>query len=140
MNYFSVSKYAGGRYQFNSLLHWMQKTGVDLSKKTTPSFTILDSGCGDGAMSEHLLQTYPSFKVVGFDISEQQIKGAVARCSKFTDRSQFIVAGFDQFNTTTSVDFTLASFSLHLAPSMERAVKKITAPLKSGVSEIKIQM
>lgn len=134
MNYFAGSKYEGGRYQFNSLLYWMQKAEVDLSKVTKPGFIILDSGCGDGSMSEHLLQTYPLFKVIGFDISEQQIAGAVKRCSKFSsDRSQFIVAGFDQFSTTTTVDFVLASFSLHLAPSIERAVANITAPLKSGV-------
>jgi len=134
MNYFAGSKYEGGRYQFNSLLFWMQKAGIDLSSKanTHPSFTVLDSGCGDGAMSEHLLQTYPFFKVVGFDISEKQIEGAIKRCAKFTDRSQFIVAGFDEFKITTTVDFVLASFSLHLAPSIERAVANITAPLKSG--------
>lgn len=138
MNYFAGTKYEGGKYQFNSLLFWMEKAGINLEKNMTNSstsnpFTILDSGCGDGSMSEHLLQSYPLCKVIGFDLSEGQIAGAVKRCAKFTDRSQFIVAGFDQFNTSSTVDFVLASFSLHLAPSMERAVAKITAPLKSGV-------
>ena len=137
MNYFAGEKYKGGLYQFNSLLHWMKNAKIDIAKSasvSTGTFTILDAGCGDGSMSEYLLKNYPTVKVIGFDISEKQIAGAVARCNNYVDRSHFITASFDAFAHQEPVDFVLASFSLHLAPSMERAVKIITTPLKKGVS------
>ena len=135
MNYFASSKYAGGSYQFKSMLYHMKKSELNLQSLVSQKskFTFLDSGCGDGSESEYILKSFPTARTIGFDISERQIAAALQRCQNYKDRSEFIIASFDTFKMKEKVDFVLANFSLHLAPSMERALKNIIEPLKPNV-------
>ena len=68
-------------------------------------------------------------------MSQAQIDGAKKRCEKYTNRTQFITASFDTVNIQDipPVDFVVANFSLHLAPCLERALKRISTPLKQNV-------
>lgn len=56
-----------------------------------PAFTILDFGCGYGALSAHLHDLGRSFRYCGYDVSEAMIKSARSihgECSSCTFESQ----------------------------------------------------
>ena len=137
MNFFTPENYRGSAHQANAFFYWLTKLGISIPENE--KFTLLDSGCGDGAVTERLLNSYPSLHVIGFDASEKQVQGAIHRCKAFENRSDFRVETFDSISSSTSfrlnfepVDLVIANYSLHLAPSMERAIRNLTECLKPG--------
>jgi ubiquinone/menaquinone biosynthesis C-methylase UbiE len=137
MNYFSPQQYRGSSYQAQALFYWWNTLKVKTPK--TGKYKLLDAGCGDGVIAKWLLENNPSMHLIGFDASEKQIQGARDRCKEFRNRCTFITATFDSFlseNVVTEeepVDLVVANYSLHLAPSMNRAVGNLARCLKSEV-------
>lgn len=132
MNYFNPQQYKGSRFQMNAFLHWLKKSNINMDRQ----ITVLDAGCGDGSIAEYLLQNYPSLSLRGFDASEKQVSGAIQRCQRFQDRSKFLVGTFDSIPVTFKddpADLVIASYSLHLAPSMERAIRNLADRVKPEV-------
>jgi ubiquinone/menaquinone biosynthesis C-methylase UbiE len=137
MNYFSPQQYRGSIYHVNSFFHWVNALRVRIPHEGKGS--LLDAGCGDGAISELMLLNNPNLHVTGFDASAKQIEGATNRCQAHHHRSHFVTATFDSILTGPNkilepFDVVIANYSLHLAPSMERAVGNLAKCLKPGVS------
>jgi SAM-dependent methyltransferase len=55
---------------------------------TTQNYSVLDYGCGYGALVDYLDQSFPSFEYLGFDIAEEMIQ-----------------AGNDKFDTRKTIAF-----------------------------------
>lgn len=59
---------------------------LSLVPATASEFTIVDVCCGDGAISEALLERFSSARVIGFDGSETMREKGRARLARFGDR------------------------------------------------------
>lgn len=67
-------------------------------------FSIIDVGCGYGALIDYLRKSFKKFKYTGIDISEQMITAARSRYGQ-DDSTQFHVSS----NSPTHADYSVAS-------------------------------
>lgn len=72
--------------------------------------SILDLGCGTGALSKKLLEKLPSAKLTCVDLSEEMIAIAKQNLPKETE---FIVSSFESLESGKKFDAIVSSFALH---------------------------
>lgn len=76
-------------------------------------FSVLDYGCGYGAMYEYIAENYPSATYIGYDISETMINKAQQKYPNIT--------WITQLDSSLKVDYSIASgvFSVKLKENEE---------------------
>lgn len=84
-----------------------------LPQNKEDSFSILDYGCGYGAMYEYITKNYPNATYIGYDISEAMI----AKAKQKYPTTKWIT----QLETKLKVDYSIASgiFSVKIKESEE---------------------
>lgn len=75
-----------------------------LPKNTQQKFSVLDFGCGYGAMYEYVSNNYPNAIYTGFDISKEMIRQAK---KKYLTRKK--VNWVSNINENNSFDYVIAS-------------------------------
>ncbi len=75
-------------------------------------FSILDYGCGYGAMYEYIAKNFPNATYIGYDISEAMINKAKEKYSTLNPTTKWIT----DLNADLKVDYSIASgiFSVKL--------------------------
>ncbi|NIK72515.1 cyclopropane fatty-acyl-phospholipid synthase-like methyltransferase [Thermonema lapsum] len=98
----------------SQFLRFEQLCKILPADKTT-SFTILDYGCGYGALIEYLMQHYDNFKYIGYDVSDEMINKA-----KSLFKSEKYLFTNDE-NKLNKADYVVASgiFNVKLDTSKE---------------------
>ncbi len=86
----------------SQVMRFEQLINILPADKTT-SFSLLDYGCGYGAMYAFLQHQYPNMKFIGFDISKEMIM----ECKKLYSNSA--TAWYHQENEIPHVDYVIAS-------------------------------
>lgn len=79
-----------------------------LPQNKVDEFSILDYGCGYGAMYEYIIRNYPNATYIGYDVSEAMINKAKQKYPK--------IKWLTELTTNLSVDYCIASgiFSVKL--------------------------
>lgn len=94
--------------------------------------TILDIGCGTGALESILIQKYPHLKIVGIDLSEDML--AQARV-KLQQALHVTLKQGDFLKTDLpegSFDIVFSLSNLHYFPNPEAIFQKVFLLLKNG--------
>jgi len=94
---------------------------------------VLDCGCGDGKITRWIIEEGKPSEIFGFDLSPSQIEIAQNQSKSGT----FFVASFETFldvrpDLEGYFDNVISSLALHLAPSLNFAIKNIGRSLKPG--------
>ncbi|WP_428561266.1 MAG: SAM-dependent methyltransferase [Solidesulfovibrio sp. DCME] len=95
---------------------------------------VLDIGCGTGELLFALAGLFPEARMVGVDISEDNIRQAAARLagSGLGDRLEFVCGDYLRFDGT-GFDLICSVSTLHLIPAAtETLFAKIAAELRPG--------
>lgn len=95
---------------------------------------VIDLGCGTGAVSECLLDRFPSAQVVCLDLSENMLKMAQAKLAGRAGVS-YVCGGFSCIGGVGSYDVVVSSLALHhLATDSEkkRFYRRIYSCLRPG--------
>lgn len=76
---------------------------------------VLDAGCGPGLVSETLLESDPTMRVFGIDLSPEMVARARIRCERFGDRAEFAVGSvFDAVrNAQPPFDAAISRYVIH---------------------------
>ncbi len=90
---------------------------------------IYDLGCGSGAFTSYLYQSYPNCKIVGIDIS----RGCIKRAKKDFPKIDFKIGDIENLRIkSSSVDVACYSGILHHFPNFELVAKEAHRILKPG--------
>lgn len=73
-------------------------------------FSIIDLGCGTGAVAKAVQETYPNAQITCLDMSEEMLTLAN---EKLDHQAKCIQASFDSFTFETTYDVVLSSLALH---------------------------
>ena len=95
-------------------------------------FSVLDLGCGTGAVSKAIADRYPLAEITGVDLSENMLE--MARV-KLDGRIECIQADFNQFAFPRQYDLIVSSLAMHhLATDDDKRTfyRKIYAALSPG--------
>ncbi|PIY09666.1 MAG: SAM-dependent methyltransferase [Flexibacter sp. CG_4_10_14_3_um_filter_32_15] len=88
-----------------------------LPQNKEEQFSVLDYGCGYGAMSEYVSKNYPNAKYIGYDISEEMIKKAKEKYpSQSTQKTNQKIEWITEIKENATFDYVIASgiFSVKL--------------------------
>jgi SAM-dependent methyltransferase len=104
----------GAEQQFETMLRLV---GIARERRETERLTVLDLGCGDGAVLETVLTAYPGSRGVGLDGSPEMLRRAAERLSHF-DGVALIEADFNQPSWRSVLpagrfDAVVSGFAIH---------------------------
>ncbi len=86
--------------------------------------TILDAGCGTGALS-HILANHGEHRILAVDISEQMLRNARNNLSSWSDRIEFLNQDITQLPIQdASFDLIVSRFVVWTLPHPEQAIKE----------------
>ncbi|MEU2512399.1 methyltransferase domain-containing protein [Streptomyces syringium] len=94
--------------------------------------SVLDLGCGDGAVSEQLLQRDPAMSLVGADPEPDLLHAARARLG---DRARFVVgdaSSVSRLFPPDTFDTVVLANCVHLVPDLDEALTAIGQVLAGG--------
>ena len=77
---------------------------------------IMDLCCGEGLLTELILDTFPELTVIGLDGSIEMLQRAQKRLIRFGDRfhcSNFDLAGLDWRNADRTINAVVSSMAIH---------------------------
>ena len=94
-------------------------TMVEAVAAFSPCRSILDVGCGEGALTRYLVGCAPH--IAGIDASAT----AIARARQLVPRAAFHCATLDAFATDQMFDVVLAVEILYYVPSVRAAIEKL---------------
>lgn len=88
-------------------------------------FAILDLACGEGLLSQALLEKYPESQVIGMDGSPEMLASAKRRLARFGPRFQ--ASQFDLFDRSwhkvlSTVEVIVSSLAIHHLDSEQKRV------------------
>lgn len=83
----------------------------------TPPASVLDVGCGTGALAAMLAHRFATARVTGLDVDASMLAQARARLTPFAERCHFVNGRFLEASGT--FDAVVASLSLHHVPSRD---------------------
>ena len=92
--------------------------------------TILDLGCGDGAITKQLAHLVPCGNVIGIDASEGMI--ATAQKGKKDRNLRFELKNINHINYTNQFDFIFSNACLHWILDHKELLKRTFDALKTG--------
>jgi len=108
---------------------WGNKIISELSLKGCES--ILDLGCGDGALTLQLARLVPDGKVVGLDASNSMIETAK---QKNSPNLTFVCADMDAMDFLYEFDLIFSNAALHWVKNHRRLLDNCAKALKPGGS------
>lgn len=95
--------------------------------------TVLDCGCGYGALGLRLLPMLPEgSKYIGIDFSEEMIKKAKMRYAKESYDTQFIVSDILEFDVKEKYDVVISQSFLRHVNNGRKILQKMIDLLKPG--------
>ncbi len=101
-----------------------------------PGMKAVDLGCGPGALSFALAErSSPSGKIVGVDLSEDQLHRAREVCSHYGCDLSFSRCSMDELPMKScSIDLVMTSMALHVTPPSVRrsTIAEVARVLKPG--------
>jgi len=97
-----------------------------------PPSSVLDVGCGTGALAAMLAQRFSTARVTGLDVDASMLEQARARLTAFGERCSFVNGRFLEASGT--FDAVVASLSLHHVPSRDEK-RAVYAHLRERLSE-----
>lgn len=97
-------------------------------------FRVLDLGSGPGTLSEKVLAAYPRSHVVAFDLTEEMLDAARARCHRFGDRFSAVAGDYAVDDFGSAYDLVLAGLTLHHLDDEQRqmTLERICLALNDG--------
>ncbi|MDP2599862.1 MAG: class I SAM-dependent methyltransferase [Deltaproteobacteria bacterium] len=94
--------------------------------------TLLDIGCGTGALEKTLVEKWPSLKIVGVDISDDMLRRAQKKMAAFPDivfkQGDFVETPLEK--NCFDIAFSLSNF--HYFANPEAVLQKVASLLKPG--------
>lgn len=110
---------------------------ASLIRHYAPGASILDVGCGTGALVPSLHETFgPALRYVGIDLSPNALRlaawGLGERVTGARGTMDFVAADFDAFEPRTPLDAVIFSESLYYAPDPAATVARYAASLREG--------
>jgi SAM-dependent methyltransferase len=111
-----------------------------LARHYAPGGSILDVGCGTGALTTPLRASFAgtSFRYLGLDYSAIALQQAAARRDEAdvppdeTSAVEFVQADFDEYRACDTFDVIIFSESLYYAPDPVRTVRRYVEALRGG--------
>src|SRR5215471_466848 len=73
----------------SQILRFEQLVRLLPSNSMERAFSVLDMGCGYGAMADFLMARFPRVRYIGFDISEAMVDEATRIYASSGDRARF---------------------------------------------------
>jgi trans-aconitate 2-methyltransferase len=92
--------------------------------------TVLDAGCGSGAVTAQLLERLPQGRVVAVDGSPQMV--ALARATLDPARAEVMVGDLLELELAEPVDVVFSSATFHWVPDHPRLFARLRSALKPG--------
>jgi len=98
------------------------------------NYRVLDLGCGNGMLSEVVLEKLPNSHVVGFDLTENMLKAFDRKLSKYSGKFELIQGDFRTDPIGNKYDIIIAGLSLHHLtwPERENFCKILYSSLNDG--------
>ena len=88
--------------------------------------SILDLGCGDGVLLQHLQVRYPTATLVGVDLSDAEVERAARRLPN----AKFYCAPIHEFDSGERFDAIVAHLVLGIVPQLPQALAHVHTLLK----------
>jgi tRNA (cmo5U34)-methyltransferase len=83
-------------------------------------FSVVDLGCGTGALAHKILQAYPSATVTCVDISPEMISIAQRKLAKFEGHTEFIVEDLEKIKFQKSYEVAVSIDAIHHLPHAQK--------------------
>lgn len=96
-------------------------------RRLKPGGSVLDVGCGEGVLQEHLAGAYAAY--TGIDFSDEAIRRASARQDP---RTRFLVADATTYTTGERFDLAILNECLYLFDDPVGVARRYAALLKPG--------
>lgn len=77
------------------------------------NYKVLDLGCGNGVLSEIVLQKLPNSYITGFDITDEMLKAYEQKISQYTKNYKLIQGDYKIDSIGDSYDVILTGMTLH---------------------------
>lgn len=97
------------------------------------NYRVLDLGCGNGILSELVLQKLPNSYIVGFDLTESMLKVFEKKLSKYSGKFESKQGDFRTDSIGNEYDIIIAGLTLHHLTWEER--EKFYKTLYSSLNE-----
>jgi 2-polyprenyl-3-methyl-5-hydroxy-6-metoxy-1,4-benzoquinol methylase len=122
-------EYRDDRWQWLRDLSELGRYGVvaAYSRRLKPGGSVLDVGCGEGVLQEHLAGAYSAY--TGIDFSAEAIRRASER---HEPRARFLVADATAFTTEERFDLIVFNECLYLFDHPADVARRYQAFLKPG--------
>ena len=98
------------------------------------TYRILDLGCGNGVLSEMVLEKLPGSYVVSFDLTNNMLEACGKKLARYTGRFELKQGDFRTEPIGSGYDIVIAGLSLHHLTWQEREsfYKEIYSSLNNG--------